>query len=95
VTNEEHEFEMTVIAVFTITGRGLVACGIPRGAIRLGDVVRVIHGSDEFLATCRGVEMIRSEGIDLHTIGLDLPELTREQVAEGDLITLERRGQPA
>jgi len=77
-----------VSGVFTITGRGLVAAGlVERGSIHSGDRVAVLHGAQRFLAVCRGVEMINVQPpTDLRTIGLLLPDLTKAEVAEGDLI---------
>ena len=80
-------FRFVVAAVFTITGRGLVAAGlIEGGVVRTGDVVEVVHGGQRRTARVAGVEMIDGRNIDLGTVGLLLPELSKEDVAEGDII---------
>jgi translation elongation factor EF-Tu-like GTPase len=86
----EEELLFRVDAVFMIRGRGLVATGVvERGEVRSGDQVVVRHGDDEFMAYCRGVELIHVKkgfGIDPDTIGLLLTDLTIEQIAEGDVV---------
>jgi translation elongation factor EF-Tu-like GTPase len=88
VEPEPSRLEFRVTAVFTITGRGLVAAGVTeRGSVRTGDRVAVVHGSRRIAAVCRGVEMIRTNGtVDPRTIGLLLPDLTKDYVSEGDVI---------
>ena len=86
---EPHEpFRFLVTAVFTITGRGLVAAGVTeRGVVRTGDAVEVIHGTGRTPATCEGVEMINGNAtMDPRTIGLLLPALTKQDIGEGDPI---------
>jgi translation elongation factor EF-Tu-like GTPase len=90
VSDAKPTFELVVDAVFTITGRGLVATGVPScGSPQVGDPVAVHHGSDVFVATCAGIERIRilpGYEVDPGTIGLLLPGLTAEQVAAGDVV---------
>jgi len=81
---------MTVVAVFAIRERGLLACGVVEGgAVHTGDEVIVSHGAEEFAAVCQGIEMIRfseDSDIDRRTIGLLLPALNKDQIAEGDVV---------
>ena len=81
-------FRFRVTAVFTITGRGLVAAGLTeQGDVHTGDELVVCHGLERTTTRCRGIEMIKTDGsVDIRTIGLLLPELTRAEVAEGDTI---------
>jgi len=79
-----------VTAVFTITGRGLVAAGVAEsGTLPFkGDRVSVSHNGLTREVTCGGVEWMRvSPPADPATVGMLLPELAVNEVEEGDVIT--------
>jgi translation elongation factor EF-Tu-like GTPase len=88
VSDDHLPFRFRVTAVFTITGRGLMAAGLTeQGEVRTGDELVVHHGQARTTATCRGIEMIRTNGsVDIRTVGLLLTALTKDDVAEGDII---------
>lgn len=86
-------FRFRVTAVFTITGRGLVAAGVTEeGTLPFkGDRVRVLHGATATEATCGGVEWMRVvPPTDPATMGMLLPDLGLDEVAVGDMITASR-----
>ena len=65
-----------------------VAAGLTEeGAVHTDDELVVHHGQVRTTTRCRGVEMINNDGsVDIRTIGLLLPDLTKDEVGAGDII---------
>jgi selenocysteine-specific elongation factor len=92
------EFRMVVDDTFMINGRGLVVTGtVESGTIRIGQTVQVSSpdGLEVYETRVKGIEghlySIGSEIIqksDSNNLALLLPDLTKEQVKVGMLITL-------
>lgn len=89
-TDSGEALRFRVTAVFTITGRGLVAAGLIEAGVfpSRGDRVRVSHGSAAKDTVCAGVEWMKVRPpADPNTVGLLLPELTYDDIGEGAIVT--------
>jgi translation elongation factor EF-Tu-like GTPase len=92
------EFRMIVEDTFTIEGRGLVVAGrLESGSVRIGQDVRLSSpdGLEVYETKVKGIDHISSIGnIEIFLnrnskkATLLLPDLTKEQVKVGMLITL-------
>ena len=94
MTDGGEAFRFRVIAVFTITGRGLVAAGLIEAGVFpfRGDRVRVAHGSAATETVFAGVEWMKVQPpADPNTVGLLLPELTYDDIGEGAIVTMAAR----
>ena len=85
-------FRFVAEDVFTITGRGTVLTGtVESGTVSVGQAVSIANpGGGMFQATVSGVEMFRKRTITAAAgdhVGLLLAGVSREQVAQGSVIT--------
>lgn len=82
------QFSFLIDAVFQITGRGLVVCGlIERGSISVGDIVYIPHKG---LHTVNGIEMFETRldyAEEGDNVGLLFSKLKKDDVNIGERIT--------
>jgi elongation factor Tu len=82
------DFEMAVMDVFNITGKGVVATGqVSQGSISVGDLVCLSNGQS---ATVEGIEMFRKVLDSLgpgDSGGLLLGGLSKDDVEKGEVIS--------
>jgi len=89
MADDSGAFRFRVTAVFTLTGRGLVAAGVAESGTfpAKGDRVWVLHNGTTREVTCEGVGGMRVvPPADPATVGMLLPELGTDEVAAGDVI---------
>jgi elongation factor Tu len=83
-------FSMTIEDVFSITGRGTVVTGrVTTGVVRVGMPVTLTTAAGALSTTVTGVEMFRKkldEAVAGDNVGLLLDGVTRDAVAQGDII---------
>ena len=85
-------FRFKINDVFTLTGRGTVVAGfIEQGMVRAGDRLQVIRGdgTEGLVIVCRSVEFVDRTGWrpgDPVTVGLIVPDLSKQDVARGDML---------
>ena len=87
--NTNQSFLMSVMDVFTITGRGTVVVGkVEDGGIGLNEEVKISRTGRT--TTVSGIEMFRKQ-LDYaqagDEIGLLLRDISREEIQSGDIIT--------
>jgi hypothetical protein len=81
-------FELTVVDVFTLTGRGLVVCGpIEHGSVRTGERVGVWRDEHLVATAIAQIEMICKRDADPRSSAIVLRGgIDRDQVRPGDLV---------
>jgi len=89
--SSDPSFAMLIEDVFFIRGRGTVVTGkIDTGSLHTGDTVQLLRNGVKRPVTVAGVEMFRKvldQAGPGDNVGLLLSELTKDDVARGDLLT--------
>lgn len=83
-------------AIFSIKGRGVIAAGrIAKGSIRVGDEIRIPVGETEKIARVAAIEIFH-KSVPManagENVGLILEGVERDDLEEGMLLRLARRG---
>ena len=86
------DFRLQIEDVFHITGRGLVVTGrIQAGQVRVGQQVTITRaGNPTATATVDGIEQFRKvadHAVAGENVGLLFRQLTKDQLASGDVVT--------
>lgn len=83
----QQDFVLTVVDVFTVTGRGTAVIGpIESGVLQTGDDVE-IWDDDKLITTARAqVEMICSRDADPRSVGLLLGDIDKTLLSPGQTI---------
>jgi elongation factor Tu len=81
---------MTVEDVFSIRGRGTVVTGrVETGTIEVGDEINIRHDATLIRTVVTGIERLRKVVTQAQTgdkVGVLLRNVTKEQVAKGDML---------
>jgi len=86
--SSDPSFNMTIVDVFSIRGRGTVVTGtIDQGRVRVGDVLELRGMSDPREVVVSAIEMLRKKVNQAAVgdyVGILFKDITKEDVSTGD-----------